>query len=154
MMTDADLGKFIFHASSGGDEAGLAELLADPRAEAVLSWSDSGQGWTSLHVAAEMRHADVIRALLRAGAPLEARDRQGWTPLFVAVDADIDASLQENEPLDLTCTKLLLSAVPRRTPLHQTVARPSRSRSVMVARRPFELSRSAVHKAFEADEGS
>ena len=109
-MTDADLGKFIFHASSGGDEAGLAELLADPRAEAVLSWSDSGQGWTSLHVAAEMRHADVIRALLRAGAPLEARDRQGWTPLFVAVDADIDASLQENEPLDLTCTKLLLSA--------------------------------------------
>jgi uncharacterized protein len=110
MMADEDLGKLIFYASSGGDEAGLAELLADPQAEAVLSWSDSGRGWTSLHVAAEMRHAEVIRALLRAGAPLEARDRQGWTPLFVAVDADIDASLQENEPLDLTCTKLLLAA--------------------------------------------
>ena len=109
-MADDDLGRLIFHASSGGDEAGLAELLADPQAEAVLSWSDSEQGWTSLHVAAEMRHAGVIRALVRAGAPLEARDRQGWTPLFVAVDADIDAALQENEPLDLTCTELLLAA--------------------------------------------
>ena len=109
-MADDDLGPLVFHACSGGDEAGLAQLLEDPQAQAALSWSDSGQGWTCLHVAAEMRHAGIIRALLRAGAPLEARDRQGWTPLFVAVDADIDAALQENEPLDLTCTELLLAA--------------------------------------------
>ena len=76
-MADEELGRLIFHASAGGDEAGLAELLADRDADTVLSWADPSQG---------------------------------WTPLFVAVDADIDAALQEKEPLDLTCTELLLAA--------------------------------------------
>jgi len=109
-MADEELGRLIFHACAGGDEVGLAELLADRGADTALAWADPKQGWTPLHVAAEGRHAGIIRALIRAGAPLEARDRQGWTPLFVAVDADIDGALQEKNPLDLTCTELLLAA--------------------------------------------
>jgi ankyrin repeat protein len=42
-------------------------------------------GWTALHFAAQRQDADQVRALLAAGAAVDAADAHGDTPLFRAV---------------------------------------------------------------------
>ena len=48
-------------------------------------------GWTLLHNAAELGNLSLIEALVKSGANLNARNHQGWTPLHLAVDAEIGA---------------------------------------------------------------
>ncbi|VDN51290.1 unnamed protein product [Dracunculus medinensis] len=56
-------------------------------------WLRSGQfcdrphsrtGASALHVAAAKGYVDVVKLLLRAGADINCRDRDGWTPLHAA----------------------------------------------------------------------
>jgi ankyrin repeat protein len=42
-------------------------------------------GWTALHFAAQEWLVDVVRALIEAGASVDARDAHGNTPLWRAV---------------------------------------------------------------------
>ena len=42
---------------------------------------------TPLHFAGQQHHVDVVRLLLDAGAPVDATDEHGNTPLFKAVFA-------------------------------------------------------------------
>ena len=42
-------------------------------------------GFTPLHFAAQGQHAEVVAILVQAGAPTEAQDQWGNTPLFRAV---------------------------------------------------------------------
>jgi ankyrin repeat protein len=53
---------------------------------------DENLGYTLLHFAAENREVDTIRFLASRNADLHARDRNGWTPLHTAADADLDTS--------------------------------------------------------------
>ena len=76
----------------------------------ALAWRKPGTGWTPLHVAVEMGEVDVVRELVRAGAPLDLQDANGWTALCLAVDVEIDGAAQEGEPLRLEKTSLLLEA--------------------------------------------
>ncbi|HEY7091338.1 MAG TPA: ankyrin repeat domain-containing protein [Tepidisphaeraceae bacterium] len=48
--------------------------------------------WTLLHFSAEDCDAEMIKLLAAHGANLNARDQNGWTPLHLAVDADMDTS--------------------------------------------------------------
>jgi ankyrin repeat protein len=48
--------------------------------------------WSLLHFAAEDRNPEIIRLLVSHGADLASTDRNGWTPLHVAVDSDLDTS--------------------------------------------------------------
>ncbi|KAK1976061.1 ankyrin repeat-containing domain protein, partial [Colletotrichum cereale] len=41
---------------------------------------------TAMHIAARLGHVGVVEALLRHGAPVDARDGRGETPLHLAVD--------------------------------------------------------------------
>ncbi len=45
-------------------------------------------GWTPLHGAAYSAEGDpeLVRLLLRSGAPADARDEEGYTPLLIAVE--------------------------------------------------------------------
>jgi ankyrin repeat protein len=38
--------------------------------------------WTALHFAAQSQNVDIMRALLKAGAEVDARDKDGATPLL------------------------------------------------------------------------
>jgi uncharacterized protein len=46
--------------------------------------ADPKQGWTAAHQAASRGSERVMRALLKAGADISRRDRQGYTPLAIA----------------------------------------------------------------------
>ena len=48
--------------------------------------------WSLLHFAAEDCNSEIIRLLVSRGADLASADRNGWTPLHVAVDSDLDTS--------------------------------------------------------------
>lgn len=54
---------------AAGDDVGLAD----------------GQGFTALHFAAQQSQTEAVRELLEAGAPVDAQDRFGNTPLWRAV---------------------------------------------------------------------
>ena len=66
--------------AAAGDRVNVRNLL---RSGADPNTSDSG-GWTPLHLAAGLGHADVVRLLLGHGARTEARNRVGHTPLELA----------------------------------------------------------------------
>ncbi len=42
------------------------------------------EGWTALMIAANRGHIEAIKALIQAGANIEAKDKAGWTPLMYA----------------------------------------------------------------------
>src|SRR5690606_3310243 len=62
------------------DPAGVQLLL---RHKAKVDTRDR-DGRTALHVAAANGHADLVAALLDAGADVQARDARGMTPLLAA----------------------------------------------------------------------
>src|SRR5262249_8891045 len=69
-------GEALFAACKSGDLQRVRTLLSPKN----IVWKNR-LGWTPLHVAVEMERVDVIDALIAAGAPLEERNAQGWTPL-------------------------------------------------------------------------
>jgi len=46
--------------------------------------ADSKQGWTAAHQAASRGNERMMRAVIQAGADLQRRDKQGYTPLIIA----------------------------------------------------------------------
>ncbi|KAK2080624.1 hypothetical protein QBZ16_000478 [Prototheca wickerhamii] len=98
----------LFMAAAAGHAAGLSRrgaASADSAAgaqecvclliEAGADVGTSSNGFTALHVAAESGDAAMVEALVRAGAPTDARDPAGNTP------AELAASWQRTEALDL-----------------------------------------------------
>lgn len=80
-----------------------------------------------VHVAVEMGDLAELTRLLDAGAdPDGFHGYSGWTPLLRAIDGEADGAAQTGEPLEATCTAVLLAygADPTRpsrdglTPLH------------------------------------
>jgi ankyrin repeat protein len=70
---------------------------------------DPKMNWSLLHFAAEERSAEMIKLLARYGADMNARDKQGWTALHIAVDSDCDSSSRMgSRPDDLPTVKALL----------------------------------------------
>jgi ankyrin repeat protein len=88
------------------------------RVEDVRAYLDAGgnihhrddkMNWSLLHFAAEDGNSDVIRFLAARGADLAATDRNGWTPLHLAVDSDLDVSSQEGRrAVELPAVQTLL----------------------------------------------
>lgn len=67
--------------------------------------------WPWLHLACEHQNMDAIRALVAAGANLEARDEFRQTAMHIAVDIDIDAVVQAGDTvsdMQFETTRLLL----------------------------------------------
>ena len=73
-----------------------------------LGWREPSSGWSLLHLAVEHGHGQLVRELVAAGADMEALDSAGWTPLCLAIDADIDGAAQAETRCALTMTRLLL----------------------------------------------
>jgi uncharacterized protein len=83
----------------------------------IKRWIDNGgtlhqvindSGWSFLHVAAEYSDVAAIEYLFSSGCDLNVRDFNGTTSLHRAIDAEIDGSVQTDEPLDFKTTKRLI----------------------------------------------
>lgn len=74
----------LHYRALDGDVAGIQERLA---AGDDIAHADA-QGFTALHFAAQQSHTDAVAALLAAGAPVDATDQLGNTPLWRAVFND------------------------------------------------------------------
>ena len=63
-----------------------------------IHFKNEKMDWSLLHFAAEDCNSEVIRLLVARGADIHAIDRQGWTPLHLAVDSDLDTSSRDGRP--------------------------------------------------------
>ena len=72
-----------------------------------LNIKDSS-GTYLIHLAAENECLNLIRWLVENHVDLEVKNYEGWTPLLLAVDSDIDSSIQNNTPLKFDTTLLLI----------------------------------------------
>ncbi|MBI3929433.1 MAG: ankyrin repeat domain-containing protein [Armatimonadetes bacterium] len=73
----------LHEASAHGHPEVIRLLLAH---RAVVEIKETQNGGTALHVAAFNGHLPAVELLLRAGAKVNARDKDGWTPLSQARD--------------------------------------------------------------------
>lgn len=104
-VSDGDLVAFV-RAVSNGDLAQVRVALEagfPPNGRA-------GDGLPPLRYAAEHQQVAVIELLIDDGADVDAQtERDGWTVLHHAVDADVDAAVQSNSiAIDWSCTGCLL----------------------------------------------
>lgn len=88
----------IFSAAMIGDDARIRELAGQDRSLVSLMSHD---GWTALHLAAFFGHLSSAKALIEAGAPVNARgtNQMANMPIHAAVagrKADLVALLIEN----------------------------------------------------------
>lgn len=86
--------KLLWQAASRGDLSAVHRLV--PTSD--IDQTDDDNGFTALHYASLFGHSQVVRALLEAGAHVNARDQQGWTPLMwasaVGHDRVVDCLIQ------------------------------------------------------------
>lgn len=89
-------GTLLAHFSGVSNDAGVRCLLALGVSSQAL-WPNGDGYWelapgsTALHVAAWRANHEVVRTLIAAGAPVNAGDGRGRTPLQLAVRACIDS---------------------------------------------------------------
>lgn len=68
----------------------------------------SSSGASLLHLAVENGYLELTHWLVMNGADIESKNSQGWTPLMLAVDSEIDDSLQNSTDLNFETVKLLI----------------------------------------------
>lgn len=98
------------------------------------------ENWTALHAAAAMERDEVVDALIRAGANLDADDGIGGTPLFYALDSREDPG-DDHVALRLISAGCNVRAVRgiyidgpgRETSLHRATGRPDLVRALIKA---------------------
>jgi hemoglobin len=81
-------------ANECASETGPEVVRALVRAGADVSACGGVTRATALHMAARRGHAEIARALLDCGAPVDARDRKGDTPLQRAINCRRDTVSQ------------------------------------------------------------
>lgn len=82
--TDCDMSAPIHLAITGGMYE-VVQLLAEAKADLSLGCKTFGKGNTALHQATSLRDAQMVQLLAALGGAVDARGRDGWTPLCLAV---------------------------------------------------------------------
>lgn len=92
----------LHSAAHRGDEAAVAEALSQQDDNGLVV-ATTVQGDTALHLAAHSSSGACVRRLLQAGAPVNALNHGGWSPLMLALLSDASV------PRRLDCIAPLLS---------------------------------------------
>lgn len=108
-------GRLLAEFGGNGNSDGVGHLLdLGVKPGAVFEHGDGywdvAPGSTALHVAAwRMRH-DTVKLLIARGAPVEARDGNGRTPLAMAVKACVDSYWMERRTTESVASLLAAGA--------------------------------------------
>ncbi len=94
----------LWHHAASGDVAALEARLRQTGGDATAADKD---GFTALHIAAQNGHGQIVRALVRARADVNAVDRHGNGPLWTA---SRQASLAVATEPSFVIVELLLGA--------------------------------------------
>lgn len=108
-------GRLLAQFAGTGNAAGVGLLLElGVPAAAVFPEGDGYFGVaplsTALHVAAWRAHPEVVKLLVERGAPVDARDGRGQTPLMLAVRATVDSYWTQRRSPDSVRTLLAAGA--------------------------------------------
>jgi ankyrin repeat protein len=85
---------------------------------AIKQWLESGgsphithpdSGWSLFHYAADFQDLAAIDYLYELGCDLNVRDSYGQTPLHIAVDSEIDDTVQTDAALNFKVTQRLIT---------------------------------------------
>ena len=110
-------GTLLAHFAGAANLEGVRCLLDLGISPAAL-WPEGDGYWTiardstALHVAAWRAHHDVVRELIARGAPVNAVDARGRTPLALAVAACIDSYWKYRRKPDSVAALLAAGATP------------------------------------------
>lgn len=176
----SDDSKALLTAARAADAAGVARILNEAQHKKMdLDAKCTFSGCTSLHWACEKGSQDIVRMLVAAGAKINARDGQQWTPLMVAAQkgraeivkvlislgADINLNAKGMSALDVAAgneVERILIEAGKAAPEEDRPAEPStqssrritRSQSAMMnAKRP-RVPHATTASTSAADEGS
>jgi len=91
----SDGGRFLGEFSNSGNTPGVRQLL-DLGVRVDALWEGDGyfgiaEKSTALHVAAWKMETPILKLLLERGAPVNAKDAKGQSPLSLAVSACVDS---------------------------------------------------------------
>jgi ankyrin repeat protein len=109
-------GTLLAHFSGANNDAGVRCLLAVGVSSEAL-WPNGDGYWelapgsTALHVAAWRANHEVVKTLIAAGAPVNASDGRGRTPLQLAVRACIDSYWKYRRKPDSVAALLSAGAI-------------------------------------------
>ncbi len=91
------------HRAASSEDPELVNVLLDAGAEVNVAyereWGEGFEGWTPLMEAAEAGALEIVRALVLAGADVDAKTRSGYTPLLCAAEEqnrEVAVFLQES----------------------------------------------------------
>jgi len=84
-----------FEDDRGGIDLEMCELLLKHRADPSLGSHEIGMTNSCLHAAAINKDYEVVRLLLRHGAPHSAPGKGGWTPIAIAARGGASAIVAE-----------------------------------------------------------
>ncbi len=101
--TDPKLVKQFFEAAEYGSVATVRRLIQNDKVDVNAQHPELG--YTALYRATLNQNLAVVKALLKAGADCNSQDRDGWTPLHIAVATQVDDLNSSN-----TIIKTLLEA--------------------------------------------
>ena len=86
-------GRLGFTAVTSAADFGFTEILQVFRKASVSLCNEDGNGWTALHVAVRAKRTNTVKYLLSHKFNVNLQNKQGYTPLNVAIRLGLSTRL-------------------------------------------------------------
>ena len=81
-------GRTALHLAAYAGQASAVAVLMDQKADSEIK--ENADGRTALHLAVAQKHTETVQVLLEKGAQSSPEEKNGYTPLFIAQNEELD----------------------------------------------------------------
>lgn len=81
-------GRTALHLAAYAGQTPAVSALMEHQADAEIKENEGGM--TALHLAVSQKHSETVRVLLEKGAHASPEEKNGYTPLFIAEQENLD----------------------------------------------------------------